>query len=84
MAKIFGQNIGQKLEKLSGVASHYDCCVSRYENIINLFVQYHHFSEDIQTRQYRCLEVLIGAGYGTASDIWSTACMVTMCNFLRD
>lgn len=36
---------------------------------------YHHFSEDIQTRQYRCLEVLIGAGYGTPADIWSTACM---------
>lgn len=38
--------------------------------------QFHHFSEDIQTRQYRCLEVLIGAGYGPPSDIWSTACMV--------
>ncbi|KAL4226553.1 SRSF protein kinase 2 [Mactra antiquata] len=36
---------------------------------------YHHFTEDIQTRQYRCLEVLIGAGYGTPADIWSTACM---------
>ncbi|CAI5444333.1 unnamed protein product [Caenorhabditis angaria] len=36
---------------------------------------YHHFTEDIQTRQYRALEVLIGAGYGTPADIWSTACM---------
>lgn len=36
---------------------------------------YHHFTEDIQTRQYRCLEVLIGAGYGSPADIWSTACM---------
>jgi len=34
-----------------------------------------HFTEDIQTRQYRSLEVLIGAGYGTSSDIWSVACM---------
>uniref|UniRef100_UPI00358FC2BA SRSF protein kinase 2 isoform X2 n=1 Tax=Myxine glutinosa TaxID=7769 RepID=UPI00358FC2BA len=34
-----------------------------------------HFTEDIQTRQYRALEVLIGAGYNTAADIWSTACM---------
>uniref|UniRef100_A0A8C8SZC3 non-specific serine/threonine protein kinase n=1 Tax=Pelusios castaneus TaxID=367368 RepID=A0A8C8SZC3_9SAUR len=34
-----------------------------------------HFTEDIQTRQYRALEVLIGAGYGTPADIWSTACM---------
>ncbi|KAG8595128.1 hypothetical protein GDO81_001426 [Engystomops pustulosus] len=34
-----------------------------------------HFTDDIQTRQYRALEVLIGAGYGTPADIWSTACM---------
>ncbi|CAL8110504.1 unnamed protein product [Orchesella dallaii] len=35
----------------------------------------HHFSDDIQTRQYRSLEVIIGAGYGPQSDIWSVACM---------
>ncbi|KAG5837821.1 hypothetical protein ANANG_G00217090 [Anguilla anguilla] len=34
-----------------------------------------HFTEDIQTRQYRSLEVLIGAGYNTPADVWSTACM---------
>merc|ERR1719422_2002365 len=35
----------------------------------------HHYTEDIQTRQYRALEVLLGAGYGPPADIWSTACM---------
>ncbi|XP_017078227.1 SRSF protein kinase 3 [Drosophila eugracilis] len=35
-----------------------------------------HFSEDIQTRQYRSLEVILGSGYDTSADIWSTACMV--------
>ncbi|XP_072394199.1 SRSF protein kinase 1 [Diabrotica undecimpunctata] len=34
-----------------------------------------HFTEDIQTRQYRSLEVLLGSGYNTSADIWSTACM---------
>ncbi|XP_056129061.1 SRSF protein kinase 3-like [Lampris incognitus] len=34
-----------------------------------------HFTEDIQTCQYRSVEVLIGANYGTPADIWSTACM---------
>uniref|UniRef100_A0AAX7W0B3 non-specific serine/threonine protein kinase n=1 Tax=Astatotilapia calliptera TaxID=8154 RepID=A0AAX7W0B3_ASTCA len=34
-----------------------------------------HFTEDIQTCQYRSVEVLIGADYGTPADIWSTACM---------
>lgn len=41
-----------------------------------LHSQHKHFTEDIQTRQYRSLEVLIGAGYSTPADIWSTACMV--------
>ncbi|CAL8380048.1 unnamed protein product [Boreogadus saida] len=36
-----------------------------------------HFSEDIQTCQYRSVEVLIGADYGPPADIWSTACMVS-------
>ena len=35
----------------------------------------HHYTEDIQTRQYRALEVLLGSGYGPPADIWSTACM---------
>nr|CAD2146801.1 unnamed protein product [Meloidogyne enterolobii] len=36
---------------------------------------HHHFTEDIQTRQYRALEVIIGASYNQAADIWSIACM---------
>lgn len=36
---------------------------------------HHRFTEDIQTRQYRSLEVILGAGYDTSADIWSTACM---------
>lgn len=40
------------------------------------FLQHKHFTDDIQTRQYRSLEVLTGAGYSTPADIWSTACMV--------
>ncbi|KAF7630012.1 Protein kinase domain-containing protein [Meloidogyne graminicola] len=42
---------------------------------------HHHFTEDIQTRQYRALEVIIGAiflndfSYTQAADIWSVACM---------
>ena len=32
-------------------------------------------SSHICTRQYRALEVLLGSGYDTPADIWSTACM---------
>ncbi|GMS77985.1 hypothetical protein PENTCL1PPCAC_160, partial [Pristionchus entomophagus] len=36
---------------------------------------YKKFSEDIQTREYRSPEVVIGTGYSTSADIWSTACV---------
>jgi len=34
-----------------------------------------HFTPDIQTRQYRSIEVILGAEYDTSADIWSVACM---------
>lgn len=34
-----------------------------------------HFTDGIQTCQYRSVEVLIGADYNTPADIWSTACV---------
>ncbi|KAJ7431234.1 kinase-like domain-containing protein [Mycena latifolia] len=36
----------------------------------------HHFTEDIQTRQYRSPEVIVGAKWGTTVDIWSVACVI--------
>ncbi|CAO3596312.1 unnamed protein product [Absidia cylindrospora] len=35
-----------------------------------------HFTEDIQTRQYRSPEVILGAKWDAAADIWSLACMI--------
>jgi hypothetical protein len=37
---------------------------------------YKHFTDDIQTRQYRAPEVLLGAPYDTSADMWSLACIV--------
>jgi len=34
-----------------------------------------HFSEDIQTRQYRAPEVLLGHKYDTSADMWSLGCI---------
>ena len=34
-----------------------------------------HFTDDIQTRQYRSPEVIMGAKYSTPVDVWSMACM---------
>ncbi|EDW66130.2 uncharacterized protein Dvir_GJ15853 [Drosophila virilis] len=35
----------------------------------------HHVTEDIQTREYRAIEVILGAGYDTSADLWSAACL---------
>jgi serine/threonine-protein kinase SRPK3 len=37
----------------------------------------HHFTNDIQTRQYRSPEVILGAKWGASTDVWSMACMVS-------
>lgn len=35
-----------------------------------------HYTNSIQTREYRSPEVLIGAPWGCSADIWSTACLI--------
>ncbi|KAK4684575.1 serine/threonine-protein kinase SRPK3, partial [Tremellales sp. Uapishka_1] len=36
----------------------------------------HHFTNDIQTRQYRCPEIILGTRWGPSADIWSAACLI--------
>jgi serine/threonine-protein kinase SRPK3 len=38
--------------------------------------KHHHFSTEIQTRQYRSPEVIIGVNYNETADIWSFACTI--------
>lgn len=35
-----------------------------------------HFTDNIQTRQYRCPEIILGNRWGPTVDMWSMACMV--------
>ncbi|KAH8306553.1 hypothetical protein KR018_011966 [Drosophila ironensis] len=35
----------------------------------------HHFTDDIQTREYRAVEVILGSGYSEKADLWSAACL---------
>ncbi|GLI61516.1 hypothetical protein VaNZ11_003896 [Volvox africanus] len=37
---------------------------------------YKQFTSDVQTRQYRCPEVIMGAKYSTPADMWSFACVI--------
>ncbi|EDK36489.2 hypothetical protein PGUG_00587 [Meyerozyma guilliermondii ATCC 6260] len=36
----------------------------------------HHFTDEIQTRQYRSPEVLLGYHWGSSADLWSFACLI--------
>lgn len=44
----------------------------------------HHFTEDIQTRQYRSPEVIIGGKWDAGADMWSLACMVSYFSFKKE
>lgn len=35
-----------------------------------------HFTDDIQTRQYRSPEVILGSKYNETTDMWSLGCMI--------
>ena len=37
---------------------------------------FHHFQPEIQTRQYRSPEVILGINYNETADIWSFGCML--------
>jgi len=43
----------------------------------------HHFTNDIQTRQYRSPEVILGAKWGASTDVWSMAAMVSLLSLPR-
>lgn len=43
----------------------------------------HHFTNDIQTRQYRSPEVILGSKWGASTDVWSMAAMVSAARFHR-
>ncbi|KAG5498861.1 hypothetical protein JKF63_03150 [Porcisia hertigi] len=55
--------------------------VERFHHIIladfgNSCWTYKQFTDEVQTRQYRCPEVILGEPYSTPIDIWSCACMI--------
>ena len=50
---------------------HY-CCLADFGNSCWTYKQ---FTDEVQTRQYRGPEVILGEPYGTAIDLWSAACM---------
>ncbi|KAL7013636.1 hypothetical protein ACKWTF_015500 [Chironomus riparius] len=74
-----------KLSKLSSKQISYSGVLQSLLNNPNIKVKiadlgnacfdHYHFTDDIQTRQYRSIEVLLGVPYTYSADIWSTACL---------
>jgi hypothetical protein len=58
------------------VNAHYANAKIKIVDLGNACWTYKHFTDDIQTRQYRSPEVLVACDYDTSADIWSLACIV--------
>ena len=43
--------------------------------ILQVSLIYKKFTNDIQTQQYKCSEVILGSKYSTTADMWSFACI---------
>lgn len=68
---------GEKQEKMGAKGPKIDeKVVLKICDLGNGCWTHHHFSSEIQTRQYRSPETIIGLTYGTSADIWSFACMI--------
>ncbi|KAK9461200.1 kinase-like domain-containing protein [Lipomyces oligophaga] len=65
-----GSIVGSPLAQLSDLIS------VKIADLGNACWVSHHFSNDIQTRQYRSPEVILGSRWGASADVWSMACMV--------
>ncbi|KAG0645119.1 Dis1-suppressing kinase [Hyphodiscus hymeniophilus] len=57
-------------------ASAFDIISVKIADLGNACWTGHHFTNDIQTRQYRSPEVILGAKWGASTDVWSMAAMV--------
>ena len=63
-------------EKRPSDASGFETISVKIADLGNACWTNHHFTDDIQTRQYRSPEVILGARWGASTDVWSMAAMV--------
>jgi len=63
----------EELREVFGINNYWKVKVVDLGNACWVFK---HFSTDVQTREYRAPEVIMGASYGPPIDIWSAACIV--------
>ena len=71
--KIINKNIDKGKKRGPGLDENVNV---KIVDLGNACWYHHHFSTEIQTRQYRSPEVILGLNYGASADIWSFACMI--------
>ncbi|KAJ7843094.1 kinase-like domain-containing protein [Mycena olivaceomarginata] len=65
------------VEEVTDEELDYEIITVKIADLGNATWTTHHFTNDIQTRQYRCPEVILGSTtWGTSADIWSIACLL--------
>jgi serine/threonine-protein kinase SRPK3 len=69
---------GISLDKDKKEVSGYEKISVKIADLGNACWTSHHFTNDIQTRQYRSPEVILGSKWGASTDVWSMAAMVRM------
>ncbi|CAM9603930.1 unnamed protein product [Discosporangium mesarthrocarpum] len=70
------RDVDNKDHKLSGLTKELTSVRVVIVDLGNACWTNKHFSEDIQTRQYRSPEVITGMWYDTSADMWSLGCIL--------
>lgn len=73
---ISGMALTPEDEASSSISTELDFITVKIADLGNACWVSHHFTNDIQTRQYRSPEVILGSKWGASTDTWSMACMV--------
>jgi serine/threonine-protein kinase SRPK3 len=74
--EVSGISLDKTSEKKKAEEPTYDVISVKIADLGNACWTGHHFTNDIQTRQYRSPEVILGAKWGASTDVWSMAAMV--------
>ncbi|ESL08331.1 serine/arginine-rich protein specific kinase SRPK [Trypanosoma rangeli SC58] len=75
------QSPEERAEVLSASDTDSDWEIERLHHVVladfgNSCWTYRQFTDEVQTRQYRCPEVILGEPYSTPIDLWSAACLI--------
>lgn len=69
-------NTGAEYNDSSMVINEDELISVKIADLGNACWVHHHFTDEIQTRQYRSPEVLLGYHWGASADLWSFACLI--------